>query len=123
MPRSNFIKKLLSGLLLALSYSCTGPGTLFEMTSEEPSPDQWKIAAFYSREAAKMREKAEELSRQAVTYEQLFGPGSEWVTGARLLAQYYEEQARELEHRSGKHAALAEASRRLRPQGSKSVSQ
>jgi hypothetical protein len=41
-----------------------------------------------------------------VVYERLFGPESEWVTGARLLAQYYEEAAHEAEQLARRHLKL-----------------
>lgn len=95
-------------LLWALiSYGCGGPKAPLDLTTLDPWQDQWSIAAHYSREAASMRQKAEELSNRAALYERLFGPDSEWVTGTRLLSQFYEEVAREHERQAGMHMGLA----------------
>ena len=53
----------------------------------DPSEDQWRIAEYYSREAAAFRQKAEELHARVLIYARLFGAESEWVRGTRLLAQ------------------------------------
>ena len=53
----------------------------------DPSQDQWRIAEYYSREAADFRQKAEELHTRMLIYARLFGAESEWVRGTRLLAQ------------------------------------
>jgi hypothetical protein len=45
------------------------------------------------------------LTRAAI-YEQLFGRNSDWVAGARLLAQSYEEEAREHERMASKHVSV-----------------
>ena len=73
----------------------------------DPSQDQWKIAEFYSREATSLRQKAEELFARTLVYERLFGSNSDWVAGTRLLAQSYEEAAREHERLADKHFGLA----------------
>jgi hypothetical protein len=119
MKRSWII--VLSSLMLMLNFGCGRQAVVQDMSSADPSHDQWAIAALYSREAATMRQKAEDLSQQALKYEQLFGPDSDWVSGARLLARYYEERAQELERLSEEHAAVAEQSRRLRQERSKSM--
>lgn len=68
--------------------------------SDQPS----KIARFYSHEAAMLREKAELLKARAVLYAGLFGAESEWVTGTRLLAEFYEDAAKERERLAGIHS-------------------
>lgn len=95
------------GLGLSVSVGCQGPQALLDLTSLDPSQDHWKIASVYTHEAAAMRQKAEELSNRAAHYEQLFGPTSDWVTGTRLLAQFYEETARERDRLAGLHVGLA----------------
>ncbi len=57
-------------------------------------------------EAVVSRQQAEELTHRAVVYEWLFGRESEWVTGTRLLAQFYEEAAREEEQLASRHLEL-----------------
>ena len=98
---------LLSGLWLLAGAGCGSSTSTLDLTSSDPAQDQWKIAAHYSREAASLRRKSEEQANRAMIYERLFGPDSEWVRGARLLADFYEDQARELEQRAGDHLDLA----------------
>ena len=52
------------------------------------------------------RQQAEELTHRAMVYEGLFGRESEWVTGTRLLAQFYEEAAHEEEQLANRHLEL-----------------
>ena len=47
-----------------------------------------------------LREKAAEHAESAVRYEHLFGPQSDWVSGARQLSQYYAVAAQDLERLS-----------------------
>jgi hypothetical protein len=96
-------------LLLAIFLlpGCSGISTApLDMTAIDPDQDQKKIAAYYRQEAVAARQQAEELTHRAVVYERLFGPESEWVSGARLLAQYYEETAREAEQLARRHLKL-----------------
>ena len=83
--------------------SCTQAREPLDLESQVPSGDQRQIARYYSREAASFRQKAAELRHRADAYERLFGPDSEWVVGARLLAQYYEEEAKQKEQRALQH--------------------
>ncbi len=62
-----------------------------------------------------MRRKAEELTYQAARYEQLFGPASEWTTSTRLLAEFYEESARERERLAEVHVTLIHGYLSARP--------
>ncbi len=75
--------------------SCTQAQAPLDLLSRDPSHDQRQIATYYSREAAVLRQKAANATTQAAAYERLFGHDSEWVAGARLLAQFYEEEANE----------------------------
>ena len=43
------------------------------------------------------RQKADETAERAAAYGQLFGEESEWVSGARLLGEFYRQEARERE--------------------------
>ncbi len=47
------------------------------------------------------------MRARVAVYERLFGSDSEWVSGARTLADFYEQAAREQERLAGKHASLA----------------
>jgi hypothetical protein len=97
-------------LLLAafLQPGCSGISTApLDMTALDQSQDQEKIAAYYRHEAAVARQQAEELNHRAMVYERLFGPESEWVTGTRLLAQFYEDVAREAEQLAQRHLKIS----------------
>jgi hypothetical protein len=76
------------------------------MSTLDPDQDHRKIAAYYRHEAVVSRQKAEESTHRAGVYERLFGRESEWVTGTRLLAQFYEEAAREQERLARRHLEL-----------------
>ena len=90
-----------------LQPGCSGISTApLDMTAIDPGQDQKKIAAYYHQEAVVSRQQAEELTHRAVVYERLFGPESEWVTGTRLLAQFYEEAARDEEQLARRHLEL-----------------
>jgi hypothetical protein len=96
-------------LLLAifLQPGCSGsPTAPLDMTAVDPGQDHGEIAAYYRHEAVVSRQQAEELTHRAVVYERLFGPESEWVTGTRMLAQFYEEAAREEEQSAKRHLKL-----------------
>ena len=96
---------LLLGVLLVSG--CTGGSrTVQNLTSYDPSHDHWAIASYYSREAAMSRQQAEEMTSRVATYERLFGRESDWVTGTRLLEQFYEETAREQDRLADLHLEL-----------------
>jgi hypothetical protein len=97
-------------IIVALfSLAATGCAQTFEtidVTSFDARQDQMAIASYYRGEAMVMKEKAAEHAESAVRYEHLFGPQSDWVSGARQLSQYYAEAAKELERRAEAHAAI-----------------
>lgn len=100
---------LLIGLLLG---TACHPGPIVPLVplhaaSHDPSQDHSKIAAYYAREATQSREMAEELANRVVVYERLFGRESDWVTGTKLLTQFYEEAAREQDRQANLHLELA----------------
>lgn len=104
-------------LLLAVGAFCTS-GCMTVAAKEEldlraydPVQDHRKIAAYYSREATKLRQTSEEMSVRIAVYERLFGPASDWVSGTRLLAQSYQDAAREHELRAQEHLDLINESR------------
>jgi hypothetical protein len=82
-----------------------------EMTSFDPSQDQAAIVGYYRDEAIDLREKAAEHAESAIRYERLFGPQSDWVSGARQLSQYYAAAAQELERQAEAHAEVARTGR------------
>ncbi len=92
---------------------CTTPITKdeLELTTHDPAQDHRKIAAYYSHEAAKLRQASEEMSVRITVYERLFGPTSDWANGARLLTQSYEDAATEYERKAREHLALLRVSR------------
>jgi hypothetical protein len=92
-------------------WSCVGVGPPLDLSSLDPSQDQWRIAEYYSREAARHRQKSQELYARILIYERLFGAESEWVVGTRLLAQSYEDAAIEHERSAYMHLELARGHR------------
>lgn len=93
--------------------SCTTSTTKteLELTSFHPAVDHRKIADYYSQEAARLRQVSEDLSVRIEVYERLFGDTSDWVTGTRLLAQSYQEAAKEYERKANIHLELIPESR------------
>ena len=96
---------LLLSLLLQLGCS-SAPTAPLEMTTLEPGEDHEKISHYYRREAVLARQQAGELTNQAAAYEQLFGPESDWVSGTKLLVQFYEAVAREQDQLAEQHLKL-----------------
>ncbi|MBL8038518.1 MAG: hypothetical protein JSS38_08785 [Nitrospira sp.] len=100
-------RSLMLLVILPLLLSCTGaPMVPLEMTTLNPGDDHETIAHHYRHEAVRARQQADELANQAVVYEQLFGPESDWVSGARLLVKFYEEVAREQARLAEQHLKL-----------------
>lgn len=107
MPWLGSIHSRALGLLLAFMFiSCGARTHELDLSSYDLAQDQRKIAEYYAQEAARLREKSEAMLMRAVIYEQLFGRNSDWVAGARLLAQSYEEEAREHERMASKHVGV-----------------
>ncbi|HEU4686620.1 MAG TPA: hypothetical protein VFS39_19085 [Nitrospira sp.] len=98
---------LVLALALLVSACNRGLPSSLDTASLDPSQDHLKIASYYTREAALSRQKAEEQANRALVYERLFGPESDWVTGAKLLAQYYEDAARDQDRQASLHLELA----------------
>ncbi|THJ23919.1 MAG: hypothetical protein CAF45_006225 [Nitrospira sp. CG24E] len=98
----------LSVLCLLSAAGCAQPVETIEMTSFDPSQDQAAIVGYYREAAMDLREKAAGYAESAVRYEHLFGPESDWVSGARKLSQYYAESAQELERLAEAHAKVAQ---------------
>ena len=91
----------------ALLSGCTSsPTVVLDPVSRDPGQDHWAIASYYTREAAVSREQVEELTNRVVIYERLFGRESDWVSGTRLLAQFYEKVAHEQDQHAELHLKL-----------------
>jgi len=94
-------------LCLFLQTGCSSGLTApLEMTTLNPGDDHQTIARHYLHEARLSRQQVEELSNQAVVYERLFGQESDWVSGTRLLVQFYQEVAREQDRLAELHMRL-----------------
>lgn len=106
------------GVLIVLcslaAAGCAQPVVMIEMTSFDPSQDQMAIVGYYRGEAMVLQEKAAALVESAARYERLFGPQSDWVSGARQLSQYYAAAAQELEGLAEAHAEVARTGRQRR---------
>jgi hypothetical protein len=99
------VRIVILGILLQAGCGA-GPTAPLEMTTIDPGDDQEKIAHYYRHEAVLARQQAEELTNQAAVYVQLFGEESDWVSGTRLLVQFYEEVAREQDRLAEQHLKL-----------------
>lgn len=99
---------LLLALGVAMISGCTTPTVTeeLELTTYNPAQNHRKIAAYYNHEAMKLRQASEEMSVRITVYERLFGPTSDWVNGARLLTQSYEDAATEYERKAREHLEL-----------------
>ena len=96
--------------LLGIGGGCASYEPL-DMSSYDPSDDQKAIASYYQDQAVSMREKANAQVTAAMRYEALFGSEADMVSGARLLAHYYEQTAQELERIAESHASVGRAGR------------
>jgi len=107
----NFV--LLLALGVAVIGGCTTPTAKdeLELTTADPAQDHRKIATYYRHEAAKLRQASEEMAVRITLYERLFGPTSDWVAGARLLARSYDDAANEYEQKAREHLELLRVSR------------
>lgn len=97
----------LLALATAAAYGCATPRAELDLTTSDPAQDHRKIADYHRHEAARLRQTAEELFNRIAVYERLFGTTSDWVTGTRLLAQSYEEAAKDHERKASDHLELA----------------
>ena len=104
-PLSMYPLVLFLGFLLV--WGCArGPTAVLDPISRDSGQDHWAIAAYYSRQAAVSRQQAEALTNRMAVYERLFGRESDWVIGTRLLAQFYEDAAREQDRLTDLHLEL-----------------
>jgi hypothetical protein len=93
------------GFLLIVG--CFASPAPLEVNSAATTQDHHVIADYYRREAHIMKLRAEEQRQRIAVYERLFGADSEWVSGARLLAQFYGQAAADYEQKAEAHQALA----------------
>jgi hypothetical protein len=104
LPRAIVSHHVGWGVLLLLgslaAAGCAKPVQTVDTTSFGPSQDQQAIVGYYRAEAMVLKEKAAAIAESAVRYEKLFGPESNWVSGARQLSQYYAVAAQDLERRA-----------------------
>lgn len=87
--------------------SCTALEAPRDLVTMDPEQDQGRIAAYYVLDAARLRQKAQELTDRAAAYELLFGRESDWARGTRLLAKFYEDTAMEQEREANRHMNLS----------------
>lgn len=92
--------------MLATAGCSRGASAPLDLQTLDPESDHWRIASYYSEQATQMRQMAQELRVRADRYAELFGPDSEWVSGARALAEYYEKAAHEQDHLAQMHMSL-----------------
>jgi hypothetical protein len=93
---------------------CTQPVAKIDTTTFGPSQDHMAIAGYYRDQAMVLREKASAVAESAVRYEHLFGPQSDWVSGALQLSEYYAVAAQDLERRAEAYADAARTGRQER---------
>ena len=94
--------------LLVLPVSgCSGEATPgLDSTLRSPGQDNAAIATYYSRHAAALHQRAEQMTYRGMIYERLFGSGSDWVSGTQLLEQFYKDMAREQDRLADLHLNL-----------------
>ena len=101
-------------LCVLATAGCAQPVETIDRTSLDSSQDQMAIAGNYRAEAMVLKEKAAAVAESAVRYERLFGPQSDWVSGAQQLSQYYAVAAQDLERRAEAYAEAARTGRQQR---------
>lgn len=104
-----FVFPLALGIIVMSGCTTSTTKEEIELTTYNPAQDHQKIAAYYNREAATLRQASEEMAVRITVYERLFGPTSDWVTGTRLLGESYEDAAKEYERKARKHLELLKA--------------
>ncbi len=107
-------RSLLLLFCLLAAAGCAQPVQTVDTTSFGPSQDQQAIVGYYRAEAMVLTEKAAAIAESAVRYEKLFGPESDWVSGARQLSQYYAVAAQDLKRRAEAYEEDARTGRQRR---------
>lgn len=103
---SSFALLLILGAVVMISCTTSTSKKELELTSFHPADDHRKIAVYYNQQAARLRQASADLSVRIDVYERLFGDTSDWVNGTRLLAQSYQEAAKEYERKANEHLEL-----------------
>ena len=88
--------------------------TKIDTTSFGPSQDQHGHCRLLPRPGDGPEGEGRLIAESAVRYEHLFGPQSDWVSGALQLSQYYAVAAQDLERRAEAHADAARTGRQQR---------
>ena len=113
---------MLPALILGFCAGCGTTDRELELDSFTSSVDQQLIARFYQDEAFRHRQQADEADARVEMYVRMFGPDSDWVSGARLLAQSYRQAAEDRERLANEHLHAGRNTRTsassLRPQAS-----
>jgi len=86
---------------------CAAQSTSYELSSYAPAADQLALASYHREEAQRLKQKSDELLARADLYDRLFGADSEWATGTRLLAQFYDDAGKEQSRLAEQHINLA----------------
>lgn len=109
---SNYVGAGFLILLCSLAAAgCSQPAEKVDTIAFGPEQDLQVIAGYYRDEAMVLKEKAALIAESAVRYERLFGPQSDWVSGARQLSQYYAVAAEDLERRADAYDEAARPKR------------
>jgi len=107
LPPATVSTHVNTGLLILLSLfttvGCSPPVEKVDTIPFELLQDQQDRARSYRDEAMILKEKAAMIAESAVRYERLFGPQSDWVSGAQQLSNYYATAAQDLERRADAH--------------------
>jgi hypothetical protein len=89
--------------MLGIWAGCNTTDRELDLLSFTPSTDQPRVVRYYQNEAFRFRRQAEDADARAEMYERMFGPESDWVSGARLLAQAYRLAAEERDRLAQEH--------------------
>jgi hypothetical protein len=102
---------VLAAMVLVLWAGCATPDRGFDLDTFHPSADQRLIARYYQEEALRLRQQAEEFDARAELYERMFGPGTDWVSSAKVLAQSYRLAADDRERLAQEHLQAGRGTR------------
>jgi hypothetical protein len=112
-----FLLSVMLVVMLVSGCRCEAtPG--FDPTLRSPGQDHAAIATYYNRHAAALHQRAEQMTYRGMIYERLFGRDSDWVSGAQLLVQFYEDMAREQDRLADLHLNLSKDRSPNQPPGS-----
>ena len=76
-------------------HGCSASPKFLDFNAAETADERRAVSEFYRKEAVMFRQKADEMAERATAYGPLFGEDSDWVAGARLLGEYYQQEARD----------------------------